>query len=82
MIRLFQGMSLPYAGRLLINRRKFSLDTEARTDTIFFLFFFSCPQLHTTCLELNPGEGACSATTGKAVSERGRGIRWLHGEMF
>ena len=81
MIRLIQGMSLPYAGRLLINRRKFSLDIEACTDTIFF-FFFSCPQLHTTCLELNPGEGACSAITGKAVSERGRGIRWLLGEMF
>lgn len=36
MIRLIQGMSLPYAGKLLINRRKFSLDIEARTDTFFF----------------------------------------------
>lgn len=79
MIRLIQGMSLPYAGKLLINRRKFSLDIEARTDTFFF---FPCPQLHTTCLELNPGERACSAITGKAVSERGTGIGWLLGEMF
>ena len=46
MIRLIQGMSLPYAGRLLINRRKFSLDIEACTDTVVFCFLLSSATYH------------------------------------